>query len=232
MKSIALVTGLLSTAVVPVASTAAPIVFDNRDQFIQNVEPNASEDFESATPGATYDTQPLTVGQFRFQGGIPTNNPLQFNVIAPGGDCIALYSVNGSQDACSLVERGNPLTIEFLSPITAWGADFRDIANAGRQTALSFFAEDDTLLNRTVLQGYDLYELTFFGVDLLGQAAAYARFDFLGIETSDLAIDIFAMDDIVYSIDRGGDMPPPVPLPAGFFLMLTAMAGLTLRTRL
>lgn len=34
----------------PMGSNAAPVVYDDRTLFIQNVNPNGSEDFESAAP--------------------------------------------------------------------------------------------------------------------------------------------------------------------------------------
>ena len=138
-------------------------------------------------------------------------------------------SVDGSQYACSFVERADPFRIDFLSPVTAWGADLLGIGNGGRETSLSFYDENDTLLSQTIFEDNGLLELMFFGVDLMDQVASYAQFDFLGIDNDGDAYDLFSIDNITFSIDRGEETPSPVPLPAGFVFLLTALGGLGMR---
>lgn len=113
--------------------------------------------------------------------------------------------------------------------MTAWGADINDIATETRQTALSFFDAADNLLMEMLFEELEVFEQVFFGVDLMGVAASFARFDFRSVGDEDVAIDMFALDNMVFSVERDGSMPAPVPLPAGLVLLLTAMSALGLR---
>ena len=223
MKHYFAAAGILAALTFSSATNAAPIIYHDRTQFIQAASPQVSIDFESATPGASFENQPLAVGNMTLQGGSHFENLATVNVIAPGGNCNNSFSVNGSTHACGYVSRDSPLRIDFLAPVVSWGADFSDLGDETRETALRFYGGNDNLLGEVIAKGNMMFGKTFLGVDLQGSLAAYMLFEFVGIG-NDTPEDAFGMDNVIFSTDRGD--VTPVPLPASFLLLGGSIAGL------
>jgi hypothetical protein len=116
------------------------------------------------------------------------------------------------------------MRIDFLTPVTSFGADFVDLGDEERITLMNFLDEDDTSIGKILVQGFGDLESAFWGIDLAGAAAS--SLEFVSIVTDD--IDGFVMDNVMYATGRGMS-PAPVPVPAGVFLMATAMGGFALR---
>lgn len=215
--------GVLASLTLSSAAIAVPVVYDDRTEFIDAVSPHASIDFNTATPGASFSNQSLVVGNMTLQGGAHYENLATVNLIAPGGNCFNQFSIDGSTHACGYVSRDSALRIDFLAPVVSWGADFNDLGDETRETALRFYDEDDGLLAEVIAKGKMMFEKTFFGIDLAGSKASYMLFEFAGIG-DDTPEDAFGMDNVLFSSDRGE--LTPVPLPASVLLLGGAIAGL------
>ncbi|MEM6637407.1 MAG: hypothetical protein AAF667_16110 [Pseudomonadota bacterium] len=217
------------------SAAQAATSFVDRSAFIAQTSPQGSVDFNDVPAGSSFEDQDLTVGNMTLRGGVFPISPGGWNLIAPGGACTGLNfdltQIDGTNFACSFVNPEFDLRVDFNAPVTSWGADFRDIADTDRRTKLSFFDGNDDLIADYVAEGLGDSEISFIGLDLMGAEATHLIFSIIIDDVEADNLDLFAMDNALFSTARGTDVPnpAPVPLPPAMALFLSAggaLAGL------
>ncbi|MEM6683365.1 MAG: hypothetical protein AAF607_14100, partial [Pseudomonadota bacterium] len=214
-----------AAALLAITSANAATSFTDRSAFIAQTSPQGAIDFENAQAGSSFAGQDLTVGNMALSGGV--DDFFTLNLIAPAGSCIgfnlSFFQIDGSQFACSFVDPEADLRIDFNAPVTAWGADFRDIADDDRRTKLSFYDDDDALLADYVAEGFNEADQSFIGLDFMGAEASYLIFSFITGPQDISNSDVFGMDNVLFSTARGMT-PNPVPVPPAMLLFASAGA--------
>ncbi len=195
-------------------AAAAPIVFENRDDFVAATAPQANIDFEGIDY-ASFQGTTTSVANMQFSGfEYPEDLNGDYNYI--GDDC-PLGNWNGSDShICALVFDTSPLRIDFLTPVLSWGADFRSFADNTSRNIMQFYDAEESLLATIKVTGTPHFSTRFFGIDLDGAEASFVEFYNVA---SQHGTDAFMMDNVLYSADRG-DTLPPVPLPASLPLLV------------
>ena len=215
------------------SSLHAATFYTDRVDFLADTTPQVAQDFDNAEAGSSFEGEELTVGNMTFSGGVSPEPGFKLNVIAPGGGCAGInydiFQIDETQFACAFAGSQADLRIDFLAPVTSWGADFRDLADGPRHTRISFFDTMGFLIDDYIAFGNADYETTFFGVDLEGATAGHMTFSFLVGESDGTLYDVFGIDNVAFSTTRDTTPLAPVPLPAGLWLMLSALGGLGLR---
>ncbi|MEM6681564.1 MAG: hypothetical protein AAF607_04915 [Pseudomonadota bacterium] len=219
-----------AAALLAISSANAATSFTDRSAFIAQTSPQVSVDFNGVPAGSSFEGQELTVGNMTLRGGVyPLLPDGGFNVIAPGGLCtdtdLDFLTLDATQFACSFVDPQLDLRIDFNAPVTAWGADFRDIADTNRKTKLSFYDAEDGLITEYLAQGLEDSEKSFIGLDLMDNAATHLIFSLVLDPDQDYTLDFFGMDNVLFSTARGGVTPNPVPVPPALLLFGSAGAA-------
>lgn len=214
--------GALVLATLPIAAHATPAFYDDRASFTAQTAPNGAETFEALPFGAVFESTPLDTGFQTLTGGpIPIfpGDGLA-NIIGPGGSCEDNTAPNGSKYACAYAGFESSLRIDFAAPISAWGADFRDIGDGDRSTSAIFFDANDAVLASFEFTGKADGESLFFGVDLGSAGALTLVFQDTGNSLN--TADLFGFDNVLFTVPRD---VAPIPLPASVVMLLSALAG-------
>ncbi|MEM9879758.1 MAG: hypothetical protein AAF862_10840, partial [Pseudomonadota bacterium] len=162
-------------------------------------------------------------------GTFPHTGPV--NLIAPAGLCIGtnseLFQTDTSPYACAFVSPCSDLVIDFNAPVTAWGADFGDLADNGVSINLTFFDDEDAVVGKHTASTDLDAQKTFLGFDLMGAAATRLIFSMMDGTIN----DAFGIDNVVFSTARGMGGPSNVPIPPTFLMFASAgVAAAALRS--
>ncbi|WP_424973045.1 hypothetical protein [Dinoroseobacter sp. S76] len=217
--------GAAVLALLPMAAAAAPVFYDNRTEFTDAEAPNGSENFEAETPGTSFENMPLNTGFMTFTGGPIPIFPDQgeANIIAPGGSCSDNSDPNGSNYVCAYADINSSMRVDFAAPVTAWGADFRDIGDGNRTTTVDFLDSDEAVIASFEFTNKGEGQAFFFGA-ALGDASAMSLV-FRATDPAQDVTDLYGFDNVLFTVPRDVPPIPPVPLPASFVLLLSALAG-------
>jgi hypothetical protein len=205
---------LLAALVAASTATAAPIVYEDRDAFVAATNPNALVDFNDLEAGQSFKDKTLSVGPFSLYTDSPANGG---NHVRDGSDG---FNIDGSNFVFGIAREGHPIEFDFLAPVFAWGATFKDLGDVNRFTVLRFFDELSNVVGE--INVFDREDLTieFFGIDLGGAKATRMEIAL----PLDSPSDNFSFDNVALTLDRA--QPAPVPLPAS--AMFFATGGLAL----
>ncbi|WP_424968748.1 hypothetical protein [Dinoroseobacter sp. S375] len=215
---------LAGAALAQASAVSAATLYADRAAFEADTAPTGAIDFEDLPDGSSFSGQELSVGPMRFSGGVTPGNET-WNVISPVGFCEGYHSIDGSRHACVGVSDHAQVRLDFLTDVSAWGADFSDMGDQGRETALKFYDDADQLLFEYVAADQGELEKTFIGVDFEGESASYMTFSlFARLPSQDL--DGFGMDNVIFTSVRDPGAPAPVPLPPAALLLGSAAGGL------
>ena len=112
-----------------------------------------------------------------FSGPFSPNHPKQLGIVNYIGEhFLQSITVDGTQAVYGLTTRADRFRIDFLNPVTSWGATFYDLTDETREKDLRFYDGSDTLLGNILVSGQDQDALSFHGIDLDVQAASYVEF--------------------------------------------------------
>ncbi|WP_424969988.1 hypothetical protein [Dinoroseobacter sp. S76] len=205
------------------AATAATLYAD-RAAFEADTAPTGGIDFEDIPEGSSFTGQELSLGPMRIAGGVTPGNET-WNVVSSVGYCDGYHAIDGSRHACVGVSDHAQVRLDFLTDVSAWGADFSDMGDQGRETALMFYDDEDQLLFEYVAADQGELEKTFIGVDFEDETASYMTFSLFARLPSQ-QLDGFGMDNILFTSVRDPGAPAPVPLPPAALLLGSAAGGL------
>ncbi|WP_424976676.1 hypothetical protein [Dinoroseobacter sp. S124A] len=217
--------GALLLGLLPLAAQAAPVFYSDRTSFTNDANPNGSENFEGETAGTTFENTPLNTGFMTLTGGPIPIYPDQgeANIIAPGGSCSDNSDPNGSNYVCAYADVFSSMRVDFVAPVTAWGADFRDIGDGSRSTTVDFLDSDDAVIASYEFTNKGEGQAFFFGAVLEDDAAM--SLVFRATAPKQQTTDLYGFDNVLFTVPRDVPPVPPVPLPASFVLLLSALAG-------
>lgn len=214
------VPGLCAAMLVGSALNAAPVVFTDRDEFVGKVQPQTLVDYNNVAP-VSFAGSSATVGNTRFSGDFSPYHPdipFVVNFVGKKHNKPDL-TIDGTHAVYGASIGDVDFRIDFLNPVTAWGADFMDLGDSGQITNLRFLDDTETVIDNILVFGFGPDERAFWGIDLDGQEASSLVFQ--SIIAPDGA-DAFLFDNALYSQNRDNPLDPsPVPLPASALLFLT-----------
>ncbi len=183
--------------------------------------------FNDLQTGSSFEDHELSVGPFSIIGPFDANVPHKFNKVEQGDDPFG-HSIDGTTFLSAHTNLDDPVRLSFHTPILAWGADFRNIADSGRQTAMRFLDSNDDVIAAFQLSGFDAEQRVFLGVDLDGLTATALELHYVGGAFSSNA---FGIDNVVMTARRDSTMPAPVPLPASSVLLFGGLCALRVLRR-
>lgn len=219
MKLRALILSAVLTALALPVQAATVTVFNNdRIGFDAAAGPLAVEDFNSFTEDASFGAGTLDLGSFTLSATRRGDNRIETNPIDR-------FTIDGSPFARGAQRAGGQsLTIAFDAPIFAFGADFTDFNNRGRQSSLTLVgANGQTRVSISSVVGTGT--TLFFG---LVSDTAFSQV-IIGRGGGD---DLYGFDNLRFG---GGPIgATAIPLPGALPLMLLgagAFGLFGLRTR-
>src|SRR5581483_8206367 len=141
--AVGLAIGLMSA---PNAAHAGITTFTNRATWSAAASPNGAENFNGFGADATFQNTSVAISNGTVTGE-PGSNGAQTNKIdAPALEFGGVYSIDGTSELLGDVVGSQQFTINFTTPVTAWGADFKGVADGGRTTRIDVFDSTNTLL--------------------------------------------------------------------------------------
>ncbi len=227
MKQAALGPGLMSALFIGTALQAAPIIYDDEASYVAATSPHAFVDFNDVEP-VSFAGSSASVGNMTFSGPVHPSYPnlaFMVNYIGPKGADKA--TIDNSRAVNGFSMAGSSMRIDFLAPVTSFGAFFSDLGDDEKSTLINFLDADDTSVGKILVEGFEDLGLIFRGIDLNGIAAS--AIEFVSLTAPD-DLEAFAMDNVYFSTDRGV-FPAPVPLPASALLLGAGVMALPLMRR-
>jgi hypothetical protein len=195
---------------------AAPIVYDNEAAFVAATDPEAFVDFNDVKP-VSFTGSSASVGNMTFSGPFHPNHPNATGLVNYiGGKGPDKATIDDTIAVNGFSMPGASMRIDFLAPVTSFGAYFSDLGDDDKTTLINFLDADDTSIGKILVEGFDDQNLIFRGIDLAGPAAS--AIEFVSLFAPD-DLEAFAMDNVYFSTGRGIN-PAPVPLPASALLFL------------
>ncbi|WP_424968348.1 hypothetical protein [Dinoroseobacter sp. S375] len=204
------------------AAGAAPVIYQDRATFVQETGPQFSVDFNDQAPNQAFGDSSLSVGKLTFSGPDVPNLPGAYNRTEPGPD-FSGFHLDGTTFILGAATLDDPMRVTFDTPVLAWGAEFNDLGDNNRDVALNVYDVSDTLIASFGISDAPDHVTQFIGWDFAGDQASYLEIAFLGGLTN---FEGFGIDNVLFSIPRGDDVPAPVPLPAP--VLLLGASGLAL----
>ncbi|MEM1077236.1 MAG: hypothetical protein AAGI09_01810 [Pseudomonadota bacterium] len=210
------------------SAVAAPVIYEDRTTFVQETGPQFSVDFNDQVPDQNFGDSSLTVGKLTFSGPDVPNLPGAYNRTEVGPD-FSGFHLDGTTFILGASTLDEAMRIDFDTPMLAWGAEFSDLADGGREVAVNVYDATDTLIASLEIADAPDQTQQFIGWDFAGEQASYLEIAFLDGLTN---LEAFGIDNVLFSIQRGDGAPAPVPLPAPALLLgASGLALAALRRR-
>ncbi len=207
---------VLALCALAASSEAALIQYSDRPTWLTAVGPlSGVEDFNAFGVDAQFRTATVALNNMNVSGGTGPNGTVTNKIDASPFEFGGFFS-DGTPYLLGDLVSGVTMRVDFLSAITAWGADIQGIADAGRPTRIDVFDSFDALLGSVTLASLNQSEDQFYGFQLTGGDLAHYMI-FVNSSTNN---DTFGIDNI------GFVSPAPVPEPGS--LVLFAIGGLLL----
>ena len=222
MKQICFVAPALGALMLASAAGAAPIIYSDQAQFVQDTGPQFSVDFNDQPINQSFGGSTLQVNKLAFSGPDLENFPGAYNRTEVGPD-FSGFHLDGTTFILGASTLDAAMRIDFDMPMLAWGAEFSDLADGGREVAVNVYDATDTLIASLEIADAPDQTQQFIGWDFAGEQASYLEIAFLDGLTN---IEAFGIDNVLFTIQRGSDAPAPVPLPAP--VLLLGASGLAL----
>ena len=207
----------ISTALLCLAAPAlgqTVTTYTDRTSFNAAAGPVSGQDFNGFATDATFQNVPLKVGDFTIVGTGTAQLNRNFVDVSP-----FLFSTHGTGDGSPFADilvaaaGGADVTLSFLSPILAWGADFGDLSQGNVQrTSINFGGM--TLVPTSTSQT----AVRFFG---FVSSTPFSSLTFSSTGTN----DGFGIDNVSYAFANAAPMPG-VPEPATWAMLLAGFGAI------
>ncbi len=205
-----------------VAVRADFFVFGNRATWSADANPNGSEDFNNFTVNTQFRTQPVAVNNMLITG-VVGNSGADTNIISVTRDSTSsLYELDSTPFLLGDVEDAQEINLQFTNPVSAWGADFRGIANTNgpipRRTLIQIFDTNNVLQysHTPVAGGMDFRQFIGF----TSTTTPIGRIVFTDpVIRAGANFDVFAVDNIQFTVTA-------VPEPSSLMLLGMLTTGL------
>ncbi len=164
------------------AANAAFITYTSESAWDTAVGASTAEDFNSITTETSFRTSPVTVGNMTFSGFTPSNTT--FNEIAPTDPHFGFTTTSVRIATSSF--GGDQARIDFVTGVSAWGADIANLEPVRSSSFTVFDAGDNalgTFNSYTAGTGFHGFELT------AGEVASYLVFNSTTLD------EFFGLDD-------------------------------------
>lgn len=197
------------------AAQAAVITFTDRATWLAAVGPlSGTEGFSSFASDTEFRTTTVFANNMAISSGTGTNGTLSNKIDASPFEFADTYPIDGSTYLLGdLLTPGNAdLHINFTTELTAWGADFRGIANDGRPTQVDIFDSSNVLLGTVPMASTGGAQLQFYGFQVTGGTA-----DRILIANSSSFNDVFGIDNVGFVTTAA------IPEPSTYALMLAGL---------
>ncbi|MEM6905084.1 MAG: VPLPA-CTERM sorting domain-containing protein [Pseudomonadota bacterium] len=216
MKSLVLLfLAALAALALPAHGATVTLFADDRAGFDRAAGPLAIEDFNAFTADASFGSGTLDLGAFTLSATRRGDNRVETN---PSDR----FTIDGSPFARGAQRAGGQsLTIAFDAPIFAFGADFTDFNNRGRQSSLTLVGTAGS--TRVSISSVNGAGTTIF----LGLVSDTAFTEVvIGRSGGD---DLYGIDNLRFG--GGAIGTTAVPLPGALPLMLVGAGALGLIAR-
>lgn len=164
------------------AANAAFITYTSESAWDTAVGASVTEDFNSITTETSFRTSPVTVGNMTFSGFTPSHP--DFNEIGTTDPFFGFTSTNVRIATSSVA--GDQARIDFVTGVSAWGADIANLEPVRASSFTVFDAGDNalgTFNSYTAGTGFHGFELT------AGEVASYLVFNSATVD------EFFGLDD-------------------------------------
>ncbi len=210
-----LMIGLVSGANV---AHAGIITYTNRATWAAAASPNGAENFNGFGADATFQNVSVAISNGTVTGEPGSNGATTNKIDAPALEFGGFYSIDGTSELLGDVVGSQKITINFTSPVTAWGADFKGVADGGRTTRIDVYDSSNTLLGSVPMASDGTNnQLQFYGFTVTMGAAS--RIELTGNTDGN---DVFGVDNIQFTTGAVA----AVPEPSTFALFALGGAGL------
>ncbi len=188
-------------------------IYTDRSNWAAEIGPlSGTEDFNSFLVDTPIDAGPVALNNMFVSGspGLPTITQIIDALPFRTSDIV---TVDGTPFLIGDVFRSEVVRFDFVTPVTAWGADFKDIANLGRNTKIKAYDQSDELLGVIEPSSTLNQAVRFFGFRVTTDSVAYVEITDNNFRTND-----------AFGIDNIGFVAVPEPSAA----MLLVACGLSL----
>src|SRR5947208_1178311 len=207
---------LAALSLCAVQSQAQFLTFTNRPAWTTAASPNGSENFNGFATDATFQNTSVAINNGTVTGQPGSNGATTNKIDAPPLEFGGFYSIDGSSELLGDLVNNQTFTIQFTNAVTAWGADFKGVADNGRPTRFDVFNSSNVLLGSVAMASDATnQQIQFYGFTLGSGAAARIVFTDTGGDN-----DVFGIDNTQFTI------PAAVPEPSS--LAACGLAGLFL----
>jgi hypothetical protein len=175
---------------------------------------SGTEDFNGFTTDAQFRTTTVSANNMTIAGSTGTNGTQTNKIDASPFEFSGFYAANGTSYLLGDLVNGATITFTFTTPVTAWGGDFRGIADGGRPTRMDVFDASDTLIGSIqFMSDATNQQDQFYGF------TSTTSVDHLVIVNPGGANDAFGLDNIGFVT---GATPVAAPEPTSLALLATA----------
>jgi len=171
-------------------------MFTNRATWSAAATPNGGENFNSFAVDTSFKNISLPIANGTVTGQTGANGAASNKIDAPPAEFAPNYIMDGTSYLLGDLTAPQTLTITFTNAITAWGGDFKGVANVPRTTHIDVYDGANVLQGTVPMTSPASDTLGFYGFTMT--AGTTAKRLVFSNGTSDN--DVFGLDNIQFSV--------------------------------
>jgi hypothetical protein len=171
-------------------------MFTDRPTWTAAAAPNGSENFNSFATDTTFQNVSVPITNGTVIGQLGSNGAQTNKIDAPPAEFANAYILDGTSYLIGDLTAGQTMTITFNNPVTAWGGDFKGVADVPRTTHIDVFDAANVLQGTVTMSSPTNTTLGFYGFTMTAGTTAKKLVLSNGVASN----DAFGLDNIQFSV--------------------------------